>query len=192
MDIPSEFVSIVEDFKAFLLNRKLAGNTFMPVSEASIEMMEKWVDKPPYPKSPAQNNGFACAGPLDARVFIIDSEGAFFDGEGGHLLVKILGAMNLEPADVFICNPSDIRSVHKKVKQISPRVIITLGSRGAQMLLNMNQPLESFRGEFHEYCGIKVMPTFHPSLLLQKPEFKRPVWEDMKQVMVHAGLGHGA
>jgi DNA polymerase len=38
------------------------------------------------------------------------------------------------------------------------------------------------RGQFHEYYGVKVMPTFHPAYLLRDPSKKREVWDDMKKV----------
>jgi hypothetical protein len=38
------------------------------------------------------------------------------------------------------------------------------------------------RGNWHEYRGVKVMPTFHPAYLLRNPGSKRDVWEDMKKV----------
>jgi len=96
--------------------------------------------------------------------------------------------MHVTPDDVFICNTGDDRSIHKKIKTASPKVIITLGTKASQSLLKIRQPLEQLRGKFHEYNGIKVMPTYHPSLLLNHPEYKRQVWEDMKQVMDYTGL----
>ena len=44
---------------------------------------------------------------------------------------------------------------------------------------------------FHQYHGIKVMPTFHPSLLLKDTGYKRKVWEDMQQVMKYMGIKNG-
>ena len=108
------------------------------------------------------------------------------------MLIKILAAMKLTTDSVFICNADNPESVNAKIKIILPKVIITLGEKAGQSLLKIQQPLEKFQGRFHEYYGIKVMPTFHPSLLLKKPEFKRQVWEDMQQVMEHAGARHGS
>jgi len=44
------------------------------------------------------------------------------------------------------------------------------------------------RGHFHEWRGIKVMPTYHPAFLLRNPPAKKEVWDDMKQVMTTLGL----
>ncbi|MBT7298581.1 MAG: hypothetical protein HN849_03665, partial [Victivallales bacterium] len=43
------------------------------------------------------------------------------------------------------------------------------------------------RGEWREYQGIPVMPTFHPSYLLRLPQAKRDVWNDLQQVMQRLG-----
>jgi DNA polymerase len=32
------------------------------------------------------------------------------------------------------------------------------------------------------------MPTYHPAYLLRNEEAKRPVWEDLQQVMARLGL----
>jgi DNA polymerase len=38
------------------------------------------------------------------------------------------------------------------------------------------------RGEFQEFHGMRLMPTFNPAYLLRDPTKKREVWEDMKMV----------
>ena len=113
-------------------------------------------------------------------MFILDSTAGFFKGDSGILLVKILAAMDLVPESVFICNAADLKSVHDKISNISPEVIITLGSRAARLLLDSGKSLEACRGRFHDYHGIKLMPTLHPALLLKQPSLKREVWEDMQ------------
>jgi DNA polymerase len=49
-------------------------------------------------------------------------------------------------------------------------------------------PLADIRGKFFKFQGISVMPTFHPAELLKDPGLKRPVWEDMQQVMQINGI----
>jgi len=39
------------------------------------------------------------------------------------------------------------------------------------------------RGEFVDFEGIKVMPTFHPSYLLRNQSMKKLAWEDLKKVI---------
>ena len=44
------------------------------------------------------------------------------------------------------------------------------------------------RGEWREYEGIPVMPTFHPAYLLRSPQEKGKVWDDLQLVMKRLGL----
>ena len=178
--IKIKMIQVIKDFSQYLLFQKKTGNTFLNLSEESETLINNWGTK-----SPSMN--FFFEGPENATIFIIDSDTGFFKGKSGELLTKILKAMNLSPDSVFICNADDLGLVHEKIKTICPEIIITLGTKAGQSLLQIKSPLEQFRGKFHEYNGIKVMPTFHPSLLLKHPEYKRQVWEDMKRVMENLG-----
>ena len=48
--------------------------------------------------------------------------------------------------------------------------------------------ISSVRGQWLDYNGIKVMPTYHPAYLLRTPSAKKEVWADMKKVMGELGL----
>ncbi len=108
--------------------------------------------------------------------------------ESGKLLEKILNAMNLSLDSVFICTVTDKKTLKKTIKSISPKVVITLGTKACHSILNNKASLKQVHGKFQDFHGVKVMPTFHPSLLLKHPEYKRQVWEDMKLVIDYAGL----
>ncbi len=148
------------------------------------------------------------AGNPQARVVLVgeapgreeDLRGYPFVGEAGQLLEKILLAMNLSRETVYICNvikcrppgnrdpkPDEIAACEPFLKQqlalIKPEIIITLGRFAAQTLLKTTAPIGRLRGQWREYEGIALMPTFHPAYLLRNPAGKRPVWEDMKLVM---------
>jgi DNA polymerase len=43
--------------------------------------------------------------------------------------------------------------------------------------------ISSLRGHWHEFHGVRVMPTFHPAYLLRSPAKKKDAWEDLKKVM---------
>jgi DNA polymerase len=66
---------------------------------------------------------------------------------------------------------------------IRPAVICALGNFAAQTLLRTKVKISQLRGKFHDYQGIKVMPTFHPAYLLRNPHDKRLAWEDLQKVM---------
>jgi DNA polymerase len=133
-----------------------------------------------------------------------DLQGEPFVGEAGKLLTKIIEAMGMQRSDVYICNvvkcrppqnrdplPTEIEACSsfmlRQVKAINPAVIVALGKFAAQTLLAVKTPISKLRGNFFDYHGIAMMPTFHPAALLREPSLKRDVWDDMKQVMKKLG-----
>jgi DNA polymerase len=129
-----------------------------------------------------------------------DQLGVPFVGEAGRLLDRILFAMKLSRKQVYICNvikcrPPQNRNpsaeeiaacepfLQRQLAAIAPRLIVTLGRIASQTLLHSQQPIGQLRGQWHEYRGLPLMPTYHPAYLLRTPSGKREVWEDMKQVM---------
>jgi DNA polymerase len=46
----------------------------------------------------------------------------------------------------------------------------------------VKQGITKLRGQFMEWRGIRVMPTYHPAYLLRNPAAKRDVWEDVQMV----------
>ncbi len=63
------------------------------------------------------------------------------------------------------------------------RVIVALGRTPTQYLLKTSTAISSLRGNFAEWEGISVMPTYHPAYLLRTPSAKRQVWEDLQKVL---------
>ncbi|MBN2687416.1 MAG: uracil-DNA glycosylase, partial [Deltaproteobacteria bacterium] len=57
------------------------------------------------------------------------------------------------------------------------------GTFAAKTLLNTDLSISVLRGRFHEYHGIKLMPTYHPAYLLRNPGAKKQVWEDVQMIM---------
>jgi DNA polymerase len=129
-----------------------------------------------------------------------DKSGEPFVGAAGKLLTKIIEAINLTREKVYICNiikcrppgnrnpmPDEIKTCFPFLKRqllvIKPDFICALGTFAAQTLLETKQPISRLRGHFHDYMGIKVMPTYHPAYLLRNANKKREVWEDMKVLM---------
>jgi len=89
------------------------------------------------------------------------------------------GNRNPSSFEIETCDPF----LQKQIELIKPKVICALGAFATQTLLRTNQRISMLRGRFHDYHGIKVMPTYHPAYLLRNPHGKRDVWEDMKKVM---------
>lgn len=128
-----------------------------------------------------------------------DRLGEPFVGRAGQLLTDIIRAIGFDRPDVFIGNINRCRPPGNRVPEpdesvvckpfllreiavVRPKVIVVLGAHAAQNLLETKTPIGKLRGHFHDYFGVKVMPTFHPAYLLRDPHKKREVWEDMKMV----------
>lgn len=128
-----------------------------------------------------------------------DASGRPFVGKAGQLLDKIIAAIGLRRDQVYIanivkCRPPGNRTperdevatceqfLFRQLAFINPKVIVALGSPAFQTILRTKDAITRARGEWREWNGVKVMPTFHPAYLLRVPEKKREAWEDMKKV----------
>ncbi|MBN2328025.1 MAG: uracil-DNA glycosylase [Candidatus Omnitrophica bacterium] len=141
-----------------------------------------------------------------------DRQGIPFVGAAGKLLTDMIEkGMKISRKDVYICNVVKCRPpgnrnpeldeiatcepfLIQQLEIIRPKVIIALGKFAAQTLLRVTTPISRMRGEWREYHGIKLMPTFHPSYILHigNPERQRDekmkIWEDLKKVMKELNL----
>ncbi len=145
-------------------------------------------------------------GKIDAQVIVVgespglpdaDSEKPFM-GPVGQLLEKILKAIGLEREKCYLTNvvkfisPGDeitpdilkffIPYLHREMLAVKPKLIISLGNTPTKALLNTKKAISQIRGEFYDYQGIKLMPTFNPAYILRDPSKKREIWEDMKLI----------
>ena len=129
-----------------------------------------------------------------------DLQGEPFVGAAGELLTKIIQAIKLTREQVYIANvvkcrppgnrnpePDEIRTclpyLESQLEAIAPRYIVALGKVAAQTLLGTQTPISKLRGRFHDYGGIRLLPTYHPAYLLRNPSAKRHVWQDMQMLM---------
>lgn len=131
-----------------------------------------------------------------------DAQARPFVGRAGQLLTKIIEAIGLKREEVLIgnvnrCRPPQNRApmpdeaatckpfLEREIAIVQPEVIVVLGNTAMKNLLDTREGITRARGRFHEYKGIKVMPTFHPAYLLRDPSKKRETWEDLKKVRDH-------
>jgi DNA polymerase len=134
-----------------------------------------------------------------------DLQGEPFVGKAGQLLTKMIEAMGMRRDDVYICNtvkcrppnnrnpePEELTACEPFLKgqlaALKPEVIVTLGKFAAQALLREGTAISRLRGNWREYEGIPLMPTFHPAYLLRSPGEKGKVWSDLQAVMKKLGL----
>ncbi len=74
--------------------------------------------------------------------------------------------------------------VRAQLEVLRPRVIVALGRTPTQFLLQNAAPLGRLRGQFGDWHGVPVMPTYHPAYLLRTPSAKASVWDDLKLVIL--------
>jgi uracil-DNA glycosylase family 4 len=130
-----------------------------------------------------------------------DARGEPFVGRAGQLLTDIIErGMGLKRSDVYICNvikcrppdnrnpePDEVAScepfLFRQIDIVRPRAIVGLGTFAVQAVLKVKTPISKMRGHWHDFRGIRFMPTFHPAYLLRNPADKRLVWADIQEVM---------
>lgn len=135
-----------------------------------------------------------------------DIQGRPFAGDAGMLLTKMIGAMQFDRQEVFICNvvkchppanrnpsPEEAAAcmpyLKRQIELVKPKVIVLLGATPLQFLLGQ-RGISRLRGQWQEYNGIPVMPTFHPAYLLRFEAEKKAAWQDLQKVMKIFGKIH--
>ena len=137
-----------------------------------------------------------------------DQIAAPFQGDAGDLLDKMLAAIDLSREDVYItslvkCFPgahakpgeNEINSclpfLFRQIEIICPTVICTMGMLAAQTLLHSRRSIFQLRGRFYNFndlCSsqleekIMLMPSLHPSLLLENIDLKKASWQDLQLI----------
>jgi DNA polymerase len=154
-------------------------------------------------------------GDPDAKIMFIgeapgeteDHTGRPFVGRAGDLLNRMIAGMGLKREEVFIANiikcrppanrvpaPDEVAActpyLVRQIDLIRPRVIVTLGLPAAKYMLDTNTSMGKLRGVWHEWRGVRLMPTYHPAYLLRAytDENRAAVWSDLKKVMAELGL----
>jgi uracil-DNA glycosylase family 4 len=131
-----------------------------------------------------------------------DAQGKPFVGRAGQLLTKIIEAIGMKREEVIIgnvnrCRPPGNRQptleeaaicrpfLFREIAAVQPDVIVVMGNTALRNLLEIREGITRVRGQFQDFRGIKVMPTFHPAYLLRDPSKKRETWEDLKKVRAY-------
>ena len=142
-----------------------------------------------------------------------DATGRPFVGRAGELLNKMIAGMGLRREDVYIGNvikcraflpgpppkdrapsPDEVATctpyLQRQLEIIRPDVIVTLGLPATRYMLQSNDSMGRLRGTWHDWRGIKLMPTYHPAYVLRNytDETRAAVWSDLKKVMAELKL----
>ena len=145
------------------------------------------------PLSSSRTNVVFGTGDPDADLMFVgeapgeeeDKQGLPFVGRSGELLDKLvyeemgLTRDSFYIANVLMCRPPGNRNprdeeisscrpyLEAKIEAIDPKVIVTLGNFATRLLLNTKDGITKVRGRSYDYNGRVLVPTFHPSAILQ-------------------------
>lgn len=145
-------------------------------------------------------------GNLDAKMMFVgeapgaeeEMQGEPFVGPAGQLLTKMILAMGLKRADVYIGNIMNWRPemptvaglpqvgnrppteeemryclpfLRAQIDIVNPDILVAVGGTAAQGLLGFGsfRVLGDVRGRWHEFAAKPLMVTYHPSYLLRPP-----------------------
>jgi uracil-DNA glycosylase family 4 len=78
---------------------------------------------------------------------------------------------------VEACSPFLIR----QVELVKPKLILAFGAFASQTLLGTDVSIGRLRGRTHQFRGIPLVPTYHPSACLRTQAWTRSVWEDLQR-----------
>lgn len=143
-----------------------------------------------------------------------EQQGEPFVGPAGQLLNRMIGAMGLKREEVYIGNIMNWRPemasatggaqvgnrpptagemafclpfLQAQLAIVRPAVIVALGATAAKGLLGAENvtTLGAMRGVWHDFDGVPVRVTYHPSYILRNNtnRSKRAIWEDFLTVM---------
>jgi len=133
--------------------------------------------------------------------------GELCSGAEGTLLTKMLAAIKVPIADVYITSllkssssEDDVISsggieqcrmqLKQQIQKVKPKVLIALGEASAQILLKQKVPLDRLREQVNtnsnkseaHFESIPLFVSYSPVELLQKAENKRKAWLDLQQL----------
>lgn len=209
---PDILLSDVEEELKFLSQ---LGVGFITRETPAVSLDEAILNCQKCPLAQTRKHAVPGEGNLNAELMFIgegpgrdeDEQGRPFVGRAGQLLTRIIHAMQYKRDEVYItnivkCRPPGNRNPQgneiascrdyllSQIQMIDPKVIVTLGKVAADFFIRSSLGMTALRGDFYDFQGVKVMPTFHPSYLIRNEgntKLKRMVWEDMKKVMAFLG-----
>ena len=128
-----------------------------------------------------------------------DKSGRPFVGRAGELFDKMLKAIDLTRADVYVanivkCRPPNNRNpleeecknciefLRWQVKIVEPEIIVCLGAVAARNIIQKDFSITKNRGIWYDRGKFNVMATYHPAAILRDINKKKDAWEDFKSI----------
>lgn len=128
-----------------------------------------------------------------------DELGRPFVGKAGHLLDRMLEAVDLPRDTVYItnivkCRPANNRTptpeemqfclpwLREQFRILRPHFMVLLGLASTHGIIAPDLKMNQVHGKWFERGEVRMLPTYHPAALLRNPNLKRPAWEDFKEI----------
>ena len=138
-----------------------------------------------------------------------DQQGLPFVGRAGELLTQMIEkGLGIPRSSTYICNIVKCRPpgnrdplanevstcrpfLDGQIDAVKPKVIVTLGKPAASLLLGHDVAITRVRGQWHDYRGTPLMPTFHPAYVLRQytEAVRRHVWNDLRAAFERSQQG---
>jgi len=158
-----------------------------------------------------RTHGVPGEGAIDPLVMVVgegpgadeDATGRPFVGRAGQYLDKWLEAVQLSRstnafiANIVKCRPPGNRDplpdemvacrpyLDRQIDLVRPRVILTVGRISSANLSGLDVGINKLRGSTYSYRGVPLIPTYHPSGVLRNPDYRAPVWDDLRRLKKH-------
>lgn len=152
--------------------------------------------------NPSQNvtAKFIYSGKLTAEIALLfnnciyNKSGELRRPEAFSLLTKMMAAISQPIDELFISSISrlpkenldqsllnkEVDFTLKQLEMLSPKLVLCFNPKVLVLLSVVKANEEPKRGLHQLPNGLKIFYTHSPSLLLEKPEFKREAWEDLQ------------
>ncbi len=128
-----------------------------------------------------------------------DEQGLPFVGRAGQLLNRVIQAIGMKRAEVYICNivkcrPPENRTPERdeietcspfllrQIEAIEPRLVCCLGAPAMRTLLGISEGITRVRGRFFDYGRSKAFVTFHPAYILRNPREEKILLADFESI----------
>ena len=150
-------------------------------------------------------------GNINSKIMLIgegpgaqeDQIGLPFVGAAGKLLNKMLEAIELNRAKVYISNVVNYRPPNNRkptdeemerylpflklhIEIIKPKILVLLGTTAMQSISGKEKIISKARGKWFKSkigeCEPETIVTFHPAFLIRQPEQKKKSWSDLKLI----------
>ena len=128
-----------------------------------------------------------------------DEQGLPFVGRAGQLLNRMIQAIGMKRAEVYICNivkcrPPGNRTPEKdeieicspflfrQLETIQPRLICCLGAPAVKTVLGIKEGITRIHGQFYDFAKSKALATVHPAYVLRNPREEKILREDFEKI----------